>query len=140
MESKFKKNLKYYLIAAAVALAFGIGFFCLFFFVRASRVGYGLLNWQDSTIIVGIILGCAGALMGVAREGFFDIFAYGFKQLGGAIFSKHPHNYNDYPGYREDKKEKRVSSPKLFVSVLIVAAAFLVTSLCLYLAYISIPH
>lgn len=140
MESKLKKDLKYYLIAGAISLVLGIAFFCLFFFVRASRVGYGLLNWQDSTIIVGIILGCIGALMGVAREGFFDIFAYGFKQIGSAIFSKKPHAYNDYPGYRDFQEEKRVSSPKIFISVLIVAAAFLVASLCLYLAYISLPQ
>ncbi|MBQ0009137.1 MAG: DUF3899 domain-containing protein [Firmicutes bacterium] len=134
MKSKFRKDLKYYLIAAAITLAIGIGFFCLFFFVRGKTVGYGILNWQDSLMIVGIILLCCGCLMAVAREGFFDIFAYGFKQLGNSLFSKSAHAYNDYPGYREDKKTKRASSPKIFVSVLIVAAVVLLVALSLYIA------
>ncbi len=136
MENKVKKDLKHYLIAGAIALGLGIGFFCLFFFVRAPQVGYGLLNWQDSTIIVGIILVSIGGLMAVGREGFFDIFAYGFKQIGGALFSKNPRAYNDFPGYREDKKTQRKASPKLFISVLIIGAAFLLASLCIYLAYV----
>lgn len=138
MENNLKKDLKYYLISSAITLVLGIGIFCLFFFVRGKTVGYGLLNWQDSTIIVGIILIGVGAIMGVARDGFFDIFAYGFKQLGGAIFTKKPTEYHDYPGYRETQKIKRKSTPKLFISVLIVGAIFLVVSLCLYLAYLSL--
>lgn len=138
MENKFKKDLKYYLIAGVISLAFGIGLFCLFFFLRGKRIGYGLLNWQDSTMLVGIILLGVGGLMWVGGEGFFDVFAYGFKQLGSAMFSKKPHAYNDYPGYREEKKVKRASSPKAFISVLIVGAASLLASLCIYIAYISL--
>ena len=136
MENKVRKNLKYYLITAAVSLGLGIGFFCLFFFLRGPRVGYGLVNWQDSAILVGIILISVGGLMAVGHEGFFDIFAYGFKQIGSAMFSKNPHAYNDFPGYRENKKAQRSASPKLFISVLIVGAVFFLASLCIYLAYI----
>lgn len=138
MENKFKKDLKYYLIAGAISLVFGIALFCLFFFLRVKTVGYGLLNWQDSTMIVGIILLGVGGLMWVGHEGFFDVFAYGFKQLGGAMFSKNPHAYNDYPGYREQKKVKRTSSPKIFFSVLIVGALSLLASLFIYFAYLSL--
>lgn len=136
-KSNLRRNLKYYFIAGGVSLAFGIALFCLFFFIRKPRVGTGLDNWFDSGFIAGIILVCVGALMGVARDGFFDIFAYGFKQMGSALFSKKAHAYNDYPGYREDKKNKRASSPKLFISVLIVSALFLLVSLFMYLAYCS---
>lgn len=137
MEKKRFKNLKYHLITCAVSLAIGIGFFCLFFFVRGKRIGYGLVDWQDSLMITGIILGCAAGLMAVAREGFFDIFAYGFKQLGGAMFAKKAHQNDDYPGYREAKKTKRASSPKIFISVLIIGAAFLFAALIIYLVYKS---
>lgn len=137
MENKLKKDLKYYFITGAVALGFAIGFFCLFFFLRADRVGYGLVNWQDSLMIVGIIIFCAGALMWVAREGFFDIFAYGFKQLGNAMFTKQPSAYNDYPGYREVKKTKRASSPKLFLAVMIVGLVILLAALVIYLVYLG---
>ena len=137
MKSKFKKDLKYYLIAGGITLGFSIGFFCLFFFLRAANFGYGLLNWQDSLMIVGIIIFCAGALMWVGHEGFFDIFAYGFKQLGGAMFAKNATAYNDFPGYKEDKKIKRASSPKLFAVVMIIGAAILLAALLVYLIFKS---
>jgi len=137
MESKFKKDLKYYLIAGAVSLALAIGFFCLFFFARGNKAGYGLVNWQDSLMISGLIIAGVGGLMWIGREGFFDIFAYGFKQLGGAIFSKNPRSYNDYPGYREEMKNKRSASPKTFLSVLIIGAAFLLAALCVYFVYLA---
>lgn len=138
MKSKFRKDLKYYLIAAAVAIAIGIAFFCLFFFVRGKSIGYGLLNWQDSLMIVGVVLLCCGGLMVVGREGFFDIFAYGFKQLGSSMFAKNAHAYNDYTGYREEKKLKRKSSPKTYISVLIIAVLSLLAALIVYLAAKSV--
>lgn len=133
MKSKFRKDFKYYLIAAAITLAIGIGFFCLFFFLRGRTIGHGLVNWQDSLMIVGVILLCCGGLMAVAHEGFFDIFSYGFKQLGSSMFAKNAKTYNDFPGYKEDKKQKRNTSPKYFAVVLVVAAVFLVAALVVYL-------
>ena len=138
MEKKKFKNLKTYLITSAISFVIGVGFFCLFFFVRGKTIGYGLINWQDSTLIAGIIVACVGALMGVAREGFFDIFAYGFKQLGTSMFAKDARTYNDFAGYREEKKNKRKASPKIFISVLIIAALCLLAALFVYLAAKSV--
>lgn len=137
MENKLKKNLKFYSIATAIALAFAIGLFCLFFFVRGKTHGYGLINWQDSLMLTGVVVACFGGLMFVANEGFFDFAAYGFKQLGGAMFGRKPHEYHDYPGYAQEKKAKRKSSPKAYIPVLLLGVAILVAALIVYFAYLS---
>ncbi len=116
----FRKFWKTYLITFFVTSAIGSGAFCLYYFL----MGKGLLNACNGTSLVGIFLICACGLIYVSREGFFDIFGYGFKQLGTMIFGRKPNAYNDFPGYKEQKRVYRVKSSKYFVIIGIVGLLF----------------
>lgn len=89
---------------------------------------YSAIN--GSSISAVILLGLGG-LMFVANEGFFDIFSYGFKQVGSSLFGKKPNENNDFAGYKEQGKIKRESKPKIFISILISGIVFLVTMIVL---------
>ena len=125
---KRKLNLKPYIIAGIISLLLG-GFIFILFSVILKK------SPVDGAGYASIILVSAAGLIWVVREGFFDIFTYGFRQLGATLFSKTPNEYNDFAGYKEVKFAKREKRSKYFISVAIVGGLFLLATIVLYLIY-----
>jgi len=125
---KKKIDLKPYIISAIISLVLGIFIFILIFLILKKPV-------VDATAIPAIILISASILIWVAREGFFDIFSYGFRQLGTTMFSKKPNEFNNFASYKEMKNEVRDKRPKYYFSVAAIGVLFLVTTLILFLVY-----
>lgn len=125
---KKKINLKPYIISGIISLLLGIFIFILFFLILKRPA-------LDGTAYAAIILISSAGLIWVAREGFFDIFSYGFRQLGSTILSKKANEYNDYSGYRQFKNEIREKRSKYYFSIALIGLLFLVATLILYLIY-----
>ena len=125
---KKKINLKPYIISGIISLLLGVFIFILFFLILKRPA-------LDGTAYAAIILISSAGLIWVAREGFFDIFSYGFRQLGSTILSKKANEYNDYAGYRQFKNEIREKRSKYYFSIAITGLLFLVATVILYLIY-----
>ena len=130
MALNLKKHYKSYLISFIIAIVVGLIPFFLVSFINGSAL--------DGVTLAAIILLGLGGLMFVANEGFFDIFAYGFKQMGTAMFGKKPNANNDFPGYKEDKRLKREESPKIFFSFLIAGCIFLLALIILKIIFFTL--
>ena len=130
MKLNFKKFLAYYLIAFGIAIVVGLIPFFLLFFINGSAL--------DGVTLATVITLGLGGLMFVAHEGFFDIFAYGFKQMGTAMFSKKANANNDFPGYKESKRTKREEGPKIFLSVLAAGLLFLIALIVLKIVFFTL--
>lgn len=85
-------------------------------------LGKGPINASSFSAL--ILLG-VGGLSFVSYEGFFDVFAYGFKQTFSSIFGKKGNEYNDFAGYKEQNRVKREKKPKYFITMLISGTIFL---------------
>ena len=128
MKVELKKFYKSYLISLGIFFAIGLTIFLIFFFVLSPIDGATL----SSVILLGL-----GGLMFVANEGFFDIFSYGFKQLGTAMFRKKANDENDFPNYKEQKRTKREETPKYFLSALAVGVIFLIVMIALRISALT---
>ena len=102
----------------------GCGIFCLMFFLR----GKTLASAIDASAVASVSILFFGLLMWMGHLGVFDMFAFGFKQLGSMIFSKDARKEGHYYEYKEEKAIKRSNSSYLFVSV-IAAGIFLSISI-----------
>lgn len=129
----FKKFWKIYVIWAAISLVAGTGIFLGFYFGQEASIR-GALNGTSFSGI--ILLGIAG-LCFVAREGFFDIFAYGFKQMGAMIFTKDPNSLKDFPGYKEDKRNIRKFGSKYYVIIALAGLLFITAFIILRIIFSS---
>ncbi|MCQ2086896.1 MAG: DUF3899 domain-containing protein [Bacilli bacterium] len=129
MKLNLKKFYISYLVSLAISFAIGLTIFLTYFFVNEKTM-YAAIN---GTSISAVVLLSVGGLMFVANEGFFDIFAYGAKQVGSSIFSKRANENNDFAGYKEQGKIKRESKPKIFVPILLSGAIFLIAMVVLRL-------
>ena len=125
MEEK-KINWKSYIIAGVISLVVGITIFCLIVF--AFKMAY-----VDGVAFASIILISSALLIWIAREGFFDLAGYGFRQFGNMLFSKKPNAYNDYAGYKNYKRETREKRAKYYISTLIVGAVFLLATIIIFI-------
>ena len=121
-------NWKPYIIAGIISLLLGIGIFCIVYFAAG-------LPAVDGTAFGALILISAGGLIWVAREGFFDLASYGFRQFGNMIFSKKANQFNDFAGYKEAKRETRENRSKYYLSLLAVGALFLIATIILYIIF-----
>lgn len=119
---KNNTNLKPYIIAAIISIIIGVGFTLLMFFGFKRPL-------IDGTGYSSIILIAAGLLIIIAREGFFDIFSYGFRQLGSQLFSKKANEFNDYPHYKEAINEVRKRKSKYYLSLIVVGVIFLLVTI-----------
>lgn len=128
------KFLKTYLVTAAITLAVGAGLFCLFFFLH----GRGLRGACDGTGYPGIILTGIAGLIFVARNGFFDIFSYGFKQLGSSMFGRNANKYKDFPDYKNQNREVRSKRSKYYLIILFIGLAFIIASIGCLIAFNSV--
>lgn len=132
MEDK-RKKLKLFLITTAIAFGIGTVVFCLMFFIN----GMGLIYATDGTALASLILLSTSGLVYVSRNGFFDIFSYGFKQLGAQLFSKNPTQYRDFAGYKENKRVVRSAKYKFYIPFLYVGLVFLAAAITLLFIYRS---
>ena len=123
---KEKINLKPYIIAGIVSFILGVFIFILIFLILKKPAVDGLAFGT-------LALLASSGLIWVAREGFFDIFSYGFKQLGHSMFSKKPNEFNNYSEYREAKNEVREKRSKYYISVAVVGAFFLIITIIVYI-------
>ncbi len=85
----------------------------------------------NGSSISAFVLLCVGGLVFVSYEGFFDIFSFGFKQLGSSIFGKKGNETKDFAGYKEQNREKREVQPKIFISILIAGLVYLLIMIIL---------
>ncbi|MCQ3035473.1 MAG: DUF3899 domain-containing protein [Bacilli bacterium] len=132
MENEKKKsNWKIYLITTLISLAVGAGIFCLYFFTN-KRI---LLEACNGTAISGIVLICIAGLIFVAREGFFDFAAYGFKQFGTMLFAKDANKYNDYASYRQEKNVAREKRSKYYLFIALAGLLFVTAFIVLRIIY-----
>ena len=128
-ENKEKKiNWKPYIIATIISLIFAGGMFCLVFF------GFKK-HFVDGLAYGGVLLLGGALLIWITREGFFDIFSYGFKQFGTTLFGKKANKYNDFSGYKEYKNIDREKRSKYYLAVGAVGLLFLTLTLIFYLIY-----
>ncbi len=127
MKLNFRKYWKAYLISFIIALVVGMIPFLIVYFNHLR----GLLGAVDGCTVAMVVLLGIGGLMFVAYEGFFDFVSYGFKQMASSKFSKKANENNDFPGYKEAKREKRIERPKLFLSVLACGLLFLIVMIIL---------
>ena len=125
---KPKINWKPYIVAGIISLLLGVFIFILFFIILKKPA-------LDGVAFASIILLAGAGLIWVAREGFFDIFTYGFRQLGSTMFSKKANEYNDFAGYKEYKFSAREKRSKYFISIAIVGALFLIATIILSIIY-----
>lgn len=86
----------------------------------------------DGFTFAFIGLALLATMMWLGREGVFDIFAYGFRQFGSIHFTKNPTQFNDFPGYKQDKMTKRSKRAKLYLATYIASAVFLIATLIIY--------
>ena len=125
---KKKINLKPYIISGIISLLLGTFVFILIFVIlkrpALDGVGFG-----------AIILFSLGGLIWITREGFFDIFSYGFRQLGSTMFSKKPNEYNDFSAYKEFKYDIRKNRSKYYLSMFTVGALFLIATIVMFIIY-----
>ena len=130
-ENKKKIDLKIYIIAGIIALAIGAAIFCLYFFLNKSTI----VAACNATILAGVALIGMAALILLTRLGAFDTFAYGFSQLGTAMFCRQPKKYNDMVEYKQIKAEERKDKSNYFISFLIVGSLFLIATLVCEIIY-----
>ena len=128
MEKKIR--WKPYIIASIISIIIGGGIFLIFFLTRKT------IYWAiDGTSYAAVALISVAGLIWVAREGFFDIFSYGFRQLATTMFNKKANGYNDFRAYKEYKVETREKRSKYFISVAIVGCLFLIATIILHIIY-----
>ena len=92
---------------------------------------------SDGFTLASFVLFAIAVFMWLGREGVFDIFSYGFKQFGSVHFTKNPTQFNDFPGYKEEKYQIRAKRAKTFITVFIVAALFLLIGIILMIVWNS---
>ena len=129
MRKYWKINLLVFLISLIVETAI----FLLFFFLR----GKTLTEAINGTAVGGVTVFFLGLLALVAHLGAFDTFAFGFKQLGGMLFSKDPRKAGTYSDYREEKRIKRDNSTYSFMAMLIAGLIFFIAAGILEIIYHS---
>ena len=127
----FRKYRKTYIVTFIVSIVFGIGVFCLYFFLN----GYYVLTALNGVSIAAVALVGMAGLAWVNSQGAFDTLAYGFKQMFTSFFSRKPNKYNDMYSYKQAKIEKRESSPKSFIAMLFAAIIFVVAIIVLEIIY-----
>ncbi len=138
MDEKEKKviNWKPYIITTIIVTIIGAFIYVLFRFILKVKTADGNLANRpplDGAGFAFLILALLGVFMWLGREGVFDIFAYGFRQFGSVHFTKNPNQFNDFPGYKQDKMIKRSKRPKLFLVPFIISGLFLIATLILYI-------
>jgi len=119
------------LVTFLVSLLFGAGIFCLFFFLRNMT----MIAAIDGSAVTSAVVLFSGLLMLVGHLGAFDTFAFGFKQLGSAMFAKDARKEGQYHEYRENKINKRKESSYNFVIVILTGLLLSISIIVLEIIY-----
>ena len=90
-----------------------------------------MISAINGVSIAAIVLLGVGGLIFVSFEGFFDIFSFGFKQLGTSMFGKKGNETKDFAGYKEQNRIKREEQPKIFLPIIIAGLVFLLAMIVL---------
>lgn len=128
---QIKKYWKVNLITLIVSLVVGAGIFCLMFFLRNQTI----IAAVDGAALATVVVLFFGLLMLVSHLGAFDMFTFGFKQLGTMIFAKDARKEGPYYEYRENKKEKRQNSSYVFVTVIFAGLLLSIALIVLEIVY-----
>ena len=134
MKKAFEQIKKYWLInliTLLISLLLGGAIFCLFFFLRNQTI----LDAVDGAAVATFIILFLGLLFWMAHLGAFDMFSFGFKQLGSMLFAKDARRDGPYVEYREQKKEKRQNSSYYFVSVILAGLLLGIALIVLEIIY-----
>lgn len=126
----FGKFWKSYLISLLISIVIGAVIFMIIFFSNHET----FYDATNGVSLAAIVLLSMGGLMYVTDEGFFDVFAYGFKQLGSSMFGKKANANNDFAGYKQEKKTKRDSRSRIYISVLAAGVIFLILMIAFRIA------
>ena len=135
MKRAFFQIRKYWLanlITFIVSLMIFGGIFCAVYFTRPVKSIVGAIDGATVGSIVVLVL---GLLMLLAHLGTFDLFAFGFKQMGSMLFAKDARKEGHYQDYREDKIAKRSHSSFIFVSVIFAGILGLISIVVLQIIY-----
>ena len=137
MKRAFQQVRKYWianLITFGVSLMIFAGIFCAVFFTRPVK---NIIAAIDGSTIGSIVVLGLGLLMLLAHLGTFDLFAFGFKQMGSMMFAKDARRDGHYADYRADKTVKRNNSAYIFVSVIFAGLLCALSIAILYIIYSS---
>ena len=118
MKRAFQQVRKYWianLVTFLVSLAIFAGIFCAIFFTRPVK---NIIAAVDGATIGSIVILVLSLLMWLSHMGTFDIFSFGFKQMGSMMFAKDARRDGHFADYRADKATKRSNSAYVFVSVI----------------------
>jgi len=138
MKRAFSQIRKYWLanlIAFIVSLLVFAGIFCAVFFTREVR---NIIAAIDGSAVGTVVVLSLGLLMWLAHLGTFDLFAFGFKQMGSMLFAKDPKKEGYYHDYREDRMAKRSNSAYVFVSIIAAGLLCAISILVLQIIYNSL--
>lgn len=112
------------LISGGIALALGALIFLLYFFLNEE--GRTLKTACNGAALSGGILLCGGLLIWLARLGVFDIFAFGFIQLGTILFSRDVLKNQTFVEYKQKRVEKVKNKSKYYFVIMIVSGLFFI--------------
>ncbi len=116
-ESARKASLRRYLISACCA-AFSVALFSqIRGFALDGALKDNLSALCDGFFVTGILMGGVGAMVWVSTTGFFDILAYGFKNLAVLIPYRHHRKYKHFYEYKAEQSAKR-SKPQFFLLII----------------------
>ena len=130
---KRKEAIIFNLIVVGVSFAVGAIIFVIYYFA----MGAHLIDAVNGAAVSFIVLFAGAILSLLARFGAFDTFAYGFLQLGTAMFSHNPRKYNSMADYKQAKYDARKEKFKAYIPILITSGLFAIALLVLEIVYHS---
>ena len=134
MKKAFEQVKKYWLvnlITFIVSLAVGAVIFCIMFFFRDRT----LLAAVDGISVAAFSVLFMGLLFWMAHLGAFDLFAFGFKQLGSMLFARDARRDGTFVEYRDNKVEKRRESSYNFIAVIVAGLLLCIALIVLDIVY-----
>lgn len=119
------------LITFLISILVGVTIFLIYFFLRNRT----FLSAVDGMTIGGLSVLLSGLLAWMAHLGMFDMFSFGFIQLGHVLFSKNPRKGGDFVDYKANKGEKRNNSGYNFVAIIVAGLALCIAFIILRVIY-----
>ena len=119
------------LITFLISILVGVTIFLIYFFLRNRT----FLSAVDGMTIGGLFVLLSGLLAWMAHLGMFDMFSFGFIQLGHVLFSKNPRKGGDFVDYKANKCEKRNNSGYNFVAIIVAGLALCIAFIILRVIY-----
>ena len=129
---QIKKHWLANLITFIISFLVGVAIFLVYFLTRNSRT---ITEACNASAVSTAVLLLGGLLAWMAHLGVFDIFSFGFKQLGSMFFAKNPIRDGNYADYQAEKREKRSNSSYGFVAVIASGVLFAISLIVLDILY-----